>query len=123
MADEPIPEDVREYILKQVDSLAQLEALLLLRADPKQSWDICRIANRLYISEPEVSSALARLIDAGLLRVERNSFRYQPVPATEALIDRVATTYPNHVAAVAKLIQTKPRIQQFADAFRFRRDR
>jgi hypothetical protein len=38
MAREPIPDDLREFILGYIDSIAQLEALLLLRRNPSTSW-------------------------------------------------------------------------------------
>lgn len=34
MAEEIIPEGVRDFILQYIDSITQLEALLLLRANP-----------------------------------------------------------------------------------------
>lgn len=124
MVDNPFPDDVREYVIKHVDSIAQMEALLLLRAEPDQSWDILSMARRLYISEPEVSDALARLIDGGLVSFEQRTFRYKNNPELQPLIDRVTAAYRRHFAVFARLIHDKPsRIQQFADAFRFRRDR
>jgi hypothetical protein len=124
MTDETIPEDVREYILKYVDSIAQLEALLLLRAEPAATWDLVRMARRLYVSEPEVSDALSRLIDGGVVAFEQGSFAYRPAPEVRDLIERVATTYTRHLIPVTNLIHAKPsRIRQFADAFKFRRDR
>jgi len=124
MVDDPIPDDVRDYIMRQLDSIAQLEALLLLRAHPDESWDVCKVARRLYVSEPEVSDALGRLIDGGAVSVEQGVFAYNPPPDLRALIDRVAATYARHLIPVTNLIHAKPdRIHQFADAFKFRRDR
>jgi hypothetical protein len=124
MADESIPEDVREYVLNHVDSIAQLEALLLLRAHPTEPWDLVKIARRLYVSEPEVSDALGRLIDSRVVSFENNAFSYRPPPESLDLIERVAATYTRHLIPVTHLIHSKPsRIHQFADAFKFRRDR
>jgi hypothetical protein len=33
MTDDPIPDDVKTFLLRYIDSIAQLEALLLLRAN------------------------------------------------------------------------------------------
>jgi len=124
MADEPVPDDVRDYILNHIDSIAQLEALLLLRAHPSESWDVVQMARRLYISEPEVSDALARLLANDIARFESGTFSYRPKPEIRDLIDRVAATYKRHLIPVTNLIHSKPsRINQFADAFKFRRDR
>jgi hypothetical protein len=124
MADEPVPDAVRDYILNHVDSIAQLEALMLLRAQPGESWDVVKMARRLYISEPEVSDALGRLVNDGVVRFEEGTFSYSPAPEMHDLIERVAATYRRHLIPVTNLIHSKPsRIHQFADAFKFRRDR
>jgi hypothetical protein len=124
MADDPVPGDVRDYILNHIDSIAQLEALLLLRAHPGESWDVVKMARRLYISEPEVSDALGRLITNGIVSFEQDAFSYRPAPESRDLIERVAATYQRHLIPVTNLIHSKPsRIRQFADAFKFRRDR
>src|ERR1043165_7255094 len=124
MADEPVPDDVRDYILTHIDSIVQLEALLLLRAHPGESWDIVTMARRLYVSEPEVSDAVGRLVSNGIVSSEQDHFSYRPPPDIRDLIERVAATYRRHLIPVTTLIHAKPsRISQFADAFKFRRDR
>jgi hypothetical protein len=124
MADEPVPDDVRDYILNHIDSIAQLEALLLLRAHPGEAWDILTVARRLYVPEPDVSDALERLINNGIVSFEQGTFSYRPPPEIHDLIERVAATYRRHLIPVTNLIHSKPsRIHQFADAFKFRRDR
>ena len=124
MADEPVPDDVRDYILNHIDSIVQLEALMLLRAHPAQSWDIAKIARRLYVSQADVSEAVGCLVSDGAVAFEQETFSYRPPPEIDALIDRVAAAYRRHLIPVTNLIHTKPsRISQFADAFKFRRDR
>jgi hypothetical protein len=124
MVDDPIPEDVRDYIARHVDSIAQLEALMLLRSKPDESWDLNKIARRLYVSEPEVSHALGFLTDARVVSFRDGAFVYDPAPEVRDMIERLAATYTRHLIPVTNLIHSKPsRIHQFADAFKFRRDR
>jgi hypothetical protein len=52
MAREPIPDDLREFILGYIDSIAQLEALLLLRRNPSTSWNAGSVAH-VYTSVRE----------------------------------------------------------------------
>lgn len=40
MAGDLIPDDVREFVIRHIESVAQLEALLLLRANPDRAWDV-----------------------------------------------------------------------------------
>ena len=35
-----IPEDIQAFLLKRIDSIAQLEALLLLRDHPECEWSV-----------------------------------------------------------------------------------
>ena len=67
MPDDLMPEDLRDFILGHIDSIVQLEALLLLRRKPNEDWDAAKTAKRLYTSEQEVADVLARLCADGLL--------------------------------------------------------
>jgi len=125
MTGEPIPVDVREYILNSIDSIAQFEAMLLLRTCPGEPWDVLKMAQRLYISEPEVSEALMHLVEGRVVSFEKGLFSYRPAPEIHDLIERAIATYRRHLIPVTNLIHSKPsrsRLHQFADAFKFRRD-
>jgi hypothetical protein len=125
MADDPIPADLREFILRFIDSVAHLEALLLLRASPESPWDAPVVAQRLYTTEKQAAELLAQLCEDGLLVCENNLYRYgRPSTETVAMIDRLAESYAKHLIPVTNLIHGKPRrIRQFADAFKFRKGR
>jgi hypothetical protein len=124
MADEPIPSDVQELILRHIDSVAQLEALLLLRENPAETWDVGKTAKRLYASEAEIADVLARLCGDGLLSCTEGVYRYDGGTHLRDSIDRLAQVYARHLIAVTNMIHAKPRrIRQFADAFKFRKDR
>ena len=51
MGESQIPEDLRRFILNSIPSVPHLEALLLLRHDPQNTWNAPVIAQRLYIDE------------------------------------------------------------------------
>jgi hypothetical protein len=125
MADDPIPADLREFILRYVDSVAHLEALLLLRANPQTAWDIAATARRLYTSEHQAEEVLGQLCAEGLIARESDLYRYAGQSAeTLAMIDRLAEFYSKQLIPITNLIHGKPRrIRQFADAFKFRKDR
>lgn len=123
-ADEIVPSDVREFIVYHIDSIAQLEALLLLRATPNELWDGAKAARRLYVSERECNEALARLCAQGLLKRIAKSYGYAGV-ATEltTMVDRVAEAYSRHLIPVTNIIHQKPRrIREFAEAFKFKKE-
>src|SRR5512145_1007592 len=124
MTDEPVPDDVRDFIQRHIDSVAQLEALLLLRANPNQDWTAAGTARRLYATEQEIAEALARLCADGFLGCKADVYRYECAPEQQQKVDRLASVYSRHLIPVTNMIHAKPRrIREFADAFKFRKDR
>lgn len=129
MSREPIPEDVRRFILMSIPSVPYLEAMLLLRNDPARPWDAKRVAQRLYVSERVAASLLADLSGTGVLATADETIpSYCYRPQTEELrqmIDRIAKVYSHHLVEVANLIhsETSKTAQRFADAFKFRDDK
>ena len=125
MIDEPIPADLRDFILRYIDSVAHLEALLLLRTNPEISWEAPAVAARLYIGEQQAAEVLAQLCGERLLACENNLYRYGgQFPETVSMIDRLAESYAKQLIPITNLIHGKPRrIRQFADAFKFRKGR
>ena len=125
MMDESIPVDLREFILRYIDSVAHLEALLLLRANAETTWDIATIAQRLYTTEQQAAEVLTQLCADGLLACENDRYRYGRQSAENlATIDRLAASYAKQLIPITNMIHGKPRrIRQFADAFKFRKGR
>jgi hypothetical protein len=127
MADHLIPEDVRQFIVDKIDSVAELEGLLLLSRNPETEWNIEALAQRLYASREQTEDVLAHLYSLGFLTVKESEsliYRYQPKsPHVAELVDRVAESYSKYLVPVTNLIHSKPqtKVQQFADAFKFRK--
>ena len=120
-----IPSDIQQFILDRIDSIAQLEALLLLRESPDTWWDEDRIAERLYITVESCRPVTAGLHAAGLfLREETEKgprYRYRPQTGDlREMVDRLAYYYSKHLVPVSNLVHSKPRsrIQEFSRAFK-----
>lgn len=77
MSSEPVPDDVRDLIIRHIDTVAQLEALLLLRAHSAESWLASSVAKRLYAPEGDIVRMLARLCSDGFLLREQETYRYE----------------------------------------------
>jgi hypothetical protein len=125
----PIPEDLRRFVLTSIPSVPFLEALLLLRASPVQQWSGEMLARRLYTSERTAQGLLDELRRAGMAAPcappHEQCFCYGP--ASEAMrerIDGLADIYARHLVDVTNLIHSTldRKAQQFADAFRLRKD-
>ena len=61
-----IPKDLKQFILERIESVAYLEALLLLRSKPEALWSCEAVANRLYIDRKQTAELLALLMQMGL---------------------------------------------------------
>ncbi len=120
-----IPKEVARFILDRIDSIAQLEAVLLLRQSPDSWWEYKQVADRLYISEENCAQVLDGLCRQGLLtcaREPRPVYRYKPDTGNlREMVDRLAYYYSKHLVPISNLVHAKARMrmEQFADAFRF----
>jgi hypothetical protein len=124
-----LPDDIRRFILTSVPSVPYLEAILLLRADPDVGWDVPRLSARLYIPERQATELLTALAAAGIARSDEQGetalFRYAPATAElRERIDALAQAYSANLVGVTDLVHSRidKRAQQFADAFRLRKD-
>ncbi|CUS39134.1 hypothetical protein [Candidatus Nitrospira nitrificans] len=119
-----IPRDVGLFILKRIDSIAQLEAVLLLRQSPDTWWECKEVADRLYIPEKNCAPILAGLCGQGLLvcvnEQTKPVYRYRPDTGDlREMVDRLAYYYSKHLVPVSNLVHAKARtrIEGFARAF------
>jgi hypothetical protein len=128
MTREPIPEDVRRFILTSIPSVPYLEALLLLCNEPAQPWDSQKVAQRLYISEKAAGELLSDLYAAGVVVVTEHKapfYRHHPSSGElQQMINQLAEAYAKNLVEVTNLIHSKTgkKAQHFADAFKWRKD-
>ncbi len=120
-----LPEDVHRFLYQYIESVEQLEVLLLLRQAPDRGWTADDVARALYSHPSSVSSRLALLMGQGMLR-ETGPGSYQYAPRSiesHDTVTRVADTYRERRVAVITLIASKPleNVRAFSDAFRIRR--
>ena len=124
MAETGIPKQIQRFIAGHIDSVGQLEALLLLRADGR-SWRAAQVAERLYVGEAETVEILDGLCSGGLVLRCGEAYRYEcRTEELRHMVDDLAQLYARQLIPITNLIHAKSRrIRGFADAFRFRKDR
>jgi len=130
MTDGVIPEDIRQFLLKNIDSIAQWEGLLLLRGQFGTACDAGVIARNLYIPDQDVAPLLAPLAARHIVETsdidDRTHYRYAPETAElDETIGRAADFYKQYLIPITHFIHAKPapsRVQEFANAFRIRKD-
>lgn len=120
-----LPSDVHQFLYQNIDSVEQLEVLLLLLGTPERGWGTDEVARELYSHPASIARRLALLLGQGLLR-ETDPGCYQYAPRSDELhatVLRVAETYRERRVAVVTLIASKPieNVRAFSDAFRIRR--
>lgn len=128
MAEADIPVEVKRFLAKYIQSLFQLEVLLLLQAHPVRPWTAERVDHETRIGLQSVRGLLAMFEKRGLLSVSQDpeiSYRYQP--ETEELdqaVKLLAVTYKERRVKVTNFIYSSPldEIRGFAEAFRLRKD-
>ncbi|HMU54116.1 MAG TPA: hypothetical protein PKA61_03885 [Nitrospira sp.] len=119
-----IPPDIRRFILDRIDSIAELEALLLLRNSPDTWWEDTAAAQRLYLGTEQGRAVLVKLEAAELL-ISRDEgpnrrWRYRPQSGDlREMVDRLAYYYTKHLVPVSNLVheKSKNRLQEFSRAF------
>ena len=124
----PIPDELRRFVLTSIPTVPHLETLLLLWREPRASWSVEEIAQRLYVP-PEVAHGLAHdLCVADLLHCEGEPPRYasrrEPEPVA-ALVRSLEEAYTRHLREVTRLIHSHRdrRAQRFLQAFTWKKDR
>ena len=123
-----LPHDVRRFILIGIPDVPYLEALLLLRTDAETAWDARRVAQRLFVGEQRAVALLQALVAGGIAAPSATApgqYHYRPAsPDMAALLDKLAAIYASNLVGVTKLIHSRAdkQAQQFADAFRLRKD-
>lgn len=126
VAETGVPAPVREFVAKHIESVAQLEVLLLLRAAGDKEWTPQEVAGALVIQPESIAASwLEDLTERRLAREKGGSYRYQPPREMRSTLDDLAQSYAKYRVTLVALIFSKPsdRITHFSDAFRIRRER
>lgn len=121
------PAEVHRFILDNLSSVEQLEALLVIRTDLNKDWTAEELSRVLYSTPSAVQMRMDELATRGLVRSVSETpktYRYEPTAERDRLLDLLAELYRERRVAVIGLIYSKQgsQVQAFADAFRFRKD-
>jgi hypothetical protein len=127
MADE-LSVEIKQFIDQHIESLAQLEVLLLMRDAPQRLWNSDEISKSLYSPVYIAAPLLADFAKRGFLRVEPSTEMHYGYHVAHEELDRqiaeVASAYQQRRVAVITLIYSKPlnKVKTFADSFRLRKE-
>jgi hypothetical protein len=127
LAQEEIPPNVRAFLNDHVESVVQVEVLLLLYAEPARDFSPADVVSALRIEGAWAEAQLSNLCARGMLAAGgAGSYRWAPRTAEiDAAVAGLARAYADRRVTVIGLIYAKPSdpLRSFADAFRIRKDK
>lgn len=127
MADpaDPLSPEVVAFVRTHVDSLLQLEALLLVFESGREARSAESLSAQMYAPAGVVSQWLDRFVQTELLERIEGGYRTRDTPAVQELLDAVADAYVRRRISLQRLVFARPSspAASFAEAFRFRKDK
>ena len=128
MTSPEIPARVLQFLAERIDTVPQLEALLLLWENPQRLWSEEELAARIYVGRPVAATIMQALQRQQLVTTESGSGRcgYNPQwdPSGEVMPE-VAAAYSRHLVQLATFIHSRAStaVREFARAFDLKKDR
>jgi hypothetical protein len=114
-AAERVPDHIRRFVLQRLATVAELEALLLVRSAPERAWCARDVADRLYIGEPHAHAVLEALRSHELAARRGEGVVYQPASAAlRHEVEALAVLYPRLLIPITELIHAQCREAGFA---------
>jgi hypothetical protein len=122
-----IPPAVLQFILKRIDTVTELETLLIMSSEEARAWSAEDIANRIYAAAPSASAVLLALERQRLVKANDDGSQFHFSPASEEerqIVAQTAIAYRTHLIPIATLIHKKASgpVQEFARAFQLKKD-
>lgn len=128
MEEERVRKAVDEFIAEQVDTVPQLEGLLILWNSRPKEWPPAEMARALYVSPDAAQRILQDLARRGLIAVVQQPERYfyqQQSEEKESIIRALDSIYRREIIRISTMIHSKASaaVREFARAFRFTKER
>lgn len=120
-----LPADVLEFLDRFIDSIPELETLLMMSEDPQRAWTGPALAARIYVAPEKARAILEALHRRRLITEAEDGYRFAPIDEEHrARVARVADTYRSKLVAVANFVHGKASasVMEFARAFDLKKD-
>jgi hypothetical protein len=118
--DDGIPDDCRRAVLALVDSLDQLQVLLLLYRARPRAMTIVDVTQADGLAEGASRRELEKMRRLGLATTDGDAYRFESDEVLGAQVAVIARCYGEHRIELINHIASRAlkRIQELADAFR-----
>jgi hypothetical protein len=127
MSPPPISPRVLKFITEKIDSVAELETLLIMSDDEHRPWTVQEVAARLYTDISKAGHVLDALAKRELISAEGEParFRFRPAHSDDRkAFSEVTDAYRRNLVALTTYIHSKASgsVKEFARAFDFKKD-
>jgi len=127
MAQAEIPAEVLQFIAKRIDTVPELETLLIMSAEEGRAWTVEDIVARTYVAPAFATAILHALERRRLVSSDAHgtSFYFNAVNEEEReIVTQTAIAYRIHLISIATFIHKKaaPPVQEFARAFDLKKE-
>ena len=122
---EELAPDIRQFIVEKIDSVPQVEALLIVWGRPDAVWTEEQLAQHLYVQPASAKKIAQGLVRRGWLKAQTGGFTFDSAWDPDgAFMQRLALTYRRQLVAVATLIHANVSagVREFADAFDLKKE-
>lgn len=119
-------DELKFYISRHIETLGQLEVLLLLYRTPTRSWRATEITQELRGTRESTLRWLGMWRTLGMVVSDKEHFRFQPSsPEQLRFVEGLAQLYQARPATVVQLIHARPnpQLEDFVRAFDLRKDK
>lgn len=125
LRDVVISAQVHSFIFRYIDSVEQLEVLLLLSSDSSKVWSAEALSKHLRSSRTSVDQRLKLLCNESLVVCVDDTYQFVPTdPALAEIVEQVASVYKTHRHRLFELIfSPSKKARDFSDAFRVTSDK
>lgn len=124
---EPFPEEIRQFVELNIESIDQLEILRVLNENPDKECDAAFLAAEIQANPKAIGIHLAALHGRGLLLAEKRVDWFgrhgAHTPELKLKVDRLLQTYHERPVSMIKFIysQANNPLRVFAEAFQLRK--
>jgi len=121
-------DDVDQFLHDQIDTVPQLEALLLLWNSRPKRWSVEDMSKALFLPPEAAKEILGELVRQRLVvRISGtvDAYHYEAGADKDQLVAAVDSAYRRELVRISRLIHSKPSaaVREFARAFRIKKDR
>jgi hypothetical protein len=104
-----VPIGVRSFIRKNIHSVAELEALLLVWRSGHHAWSSEDVARQLYVSAGRAAKTLEALHSRGLLIEDGGRYAFDRGSIHSAVVADLSAAYRKHLIIVTNLVHANER--------------